>query len=159
MGFLSGSKKTYAKKSTPMTMPESAACRGDDDAPEECDPVPCDDGANVEQQLEQYAESMMGSAAEGEPDAALTMADVFLDAFARQFPDNFHPRWSHSLDNARGFCAFYLLAEHFGADENELKKRMLKFLSHFGDREDIEYFESEIYVPLKIQMLAHLSEE
>ena len=159
MGFLSGSKKTHARNQMPMP-PEDPDLGIDDDASDEDrEFAEVGDESTVDPQAMPDVESMLEAATDGSPDAALFMADVFLDAFAREFPGKFHPRWAHSLDNAKAFCTFYLMAEHFGAPEGELGKRMLKFLSHFGGGEDIEYFNSEVYVPLKIQMLAHLGEE
>lgn len=157
MGFLSGSGKTHMRDPKPLP-PEDTIC-GDETPDEEPEFLECGDESTVDPQMEPDIESTMEAAADGSPDAALFMADIFLDAFAREYPDKFHPRWAHSLDNAKAFCSFYLMAEHFGADEGELRKRMLNFLSHFGGGEDIEYFDSEVYVPLKIQMLAHLGEE
>ena len=107
---------------------------------------------------EEGLELVMEAVSAGLPEAALYVADVYLNAFAEQYPRNFHPRWCHSIENAKAFCSFCIMAEHFGADEAELSKRMSSFLSHFGGKEDIEIFISEFYVPLRQQILARLIE-
>ena len=110
-------------------------------------------------EAERGLELITQAVAAGLPEAALFLSDVYLAAFEKQYPQNFRPRWCQSLENAKAFCSFYIMAEHFGADENELHNRMLQFLSHFGGELDIDYFNSEVYLPLKLQVLARLAKE
>lgn len=103
-------------------------------------------------------ECIMEAIGAGSSDAALYVADIYLDLFIDEYPHGFSPRYN-DIDNAKTFCNFHLIAEYLGASESQLRPRLSRFLSCFSDNEDIDYFQNEIYLPLRMQIFNRLRME